>query len=167
MATAAKGGISQIRERRFRGLTPYYGTGPRFETDLGAMPAVTMSEGGRAAGSGRADASGAFGKGREARMIEMLRIAALVAALALIPVAAMAEGLVYKLYADGLACPFCAYGIEKKLSAVEGVERLDIDIDGGVVTVHMAEGAQLDEATARKAVKDAGFSLRRFEQAGE
>ncbi len=74
-------------------------------------------------------------------------------------------GAVYKLYVDGLACPFCAYGVEKKLRGVAGVEKLDIDINTGVVSVTMAEGASLDEAAARQIVKDAGFTLRDFERA--
>ncbi len=46
---------------------------------------------------------------------------------------AFADTQAYKLQADGLTCPFCAYGIEKKLSAIEGVEMLDIDIESGSV----------------------------------
>ncbi len=72
-------------------------------------------------------------------------------------------GEVYKLYVDGLACPFCAYGVEKKVTGLKGVEKIDIDIDGGLVSVTMAGGATLDEATASEAVDQAGFSLRKFE----
>ena len=36
-------------------------------------------------------------------------------------VAAFAAGTEYQLRVDGLACPFCAYGIEKKLKKTEGV----------------------------------------------
>lgn len=71
---------------------------------------------------------------------------------------------VYALGIDGLSCPFCAYGIEKELASLAGVERLGTDIGEGLVTVHMAAGATLDEATARKAAEDAGFSLRSFEE---
>ena len=91
----------------------------------------------------------------------MLRVfALLLAALWAMPVWA---GEVYKLYVDGLACPFCAYGVEKKVGGLDGVERVDIDIDGGLVAVTMAEGSTLDEATAKRAVDEAGFSLRVFE----
>lgn len=69
----------------------------------------------------------------------------------------------YRIHVDGLACPFCAYGIEKKLAAIEGVERVDTDIASGTVSVTMAKGATLDEAIADQAVRAAGFSLRRFE----
>lgn len=91
----------------------------------------------------------------------MLRVfVLLLAALWAMPVWA---GEVYKLYVDGLACPFCAYGVEKKVGGLDGVERVDIDIDGGLVAVTMAEGSTLDEATAKRAVDEAGFSLRAFE----
>lgn len=68
----------------------------------------------------------------------------------------------YVLEVDGLACPFCAYGVEKRLSAVEGVESIDTDIKSGRVVVTLAEGKALTEAAARKAVKDAGFTLKGF-----
>ena len=71
---------------------------------------------------------------------------------------------VYKVHVDGLSCPFCAYGIEKKFSHVEGVEAIDIDIKTGTTLITMAPGKILDETTARKTVKAAGFTLRDFEQ---
>ena len=76
--------------------------------------------------------------------------------------AVQAKPLTYELAVDGLACPFCAYGIEKKLGAIPGVKQLTVDIARGVVRVVMAEGAKLQEPAARKAVKSAGFSLARF-----
>lgn len=79
--------------------------------------------------------------------------------------AAFAAGPSYRIEVAGLACPFCAYGIEKKLNAVEGVEHLETNIKEGTVMVTMKDGAKLDEATAKQAVKDAGFTLNGFEQA--
>jgi mercuric ion binding protein len=77
---------------------------------------------------------------------------------------ARAEGASYRLEVDGLACPFCAYGVEKKLNALHGVERLETNIKEGAVIVTMKDGAELDEASARQAVKDAGFTLNGFKQ---
>lgn len=71
---------------------------------------------------------------------------------------------VYKVYVDGLSCPFCTYGIEKKFSRVKGVEKIDIDLKTGSTVITMAAGTTLDETTARKAVEAAGFTLRDFEQ---
>lgn len=76
--------------------------------------------------------------------------------------AALAQAA-YRIQVDGLACPFCAYGIEKKLGAIAGVTRVETDIAAGTLSVTMAEGTPLDEATATRAVSEAGFSLRGFE----
>ncbi len=71
-------------------------------------------------------------------------------------------GGVYELQVDGLSCPFCAYGIEKRLTQIEGVQSLQTDISGGVVVVTMRPDASLDEDEARQAVEKAGFTLRGF-----
>ena len=78
-------------------------------------------------------------------------------------VAASAEPQTYKLQVDGLACPFCAYGIEKQLSAIEGVEELDTDIAASVILLTMKDGDLLDETAAEQAVERAGFTLHGFE----
>ena len=85
-------------------------------------------------------------------------------ALLIWPVAAFAAPTQYQLRVDGLACPFCAYGIEKELNRTEGVAGIAIDINAGIVTVTMAEGATMTEAKADRIVKDAGFTLRAFEE---
>jgi copper chaperone CopZ len=88
----------------------------------------------------------------------------LVASVFLMSTAAIAAQQVFKVGVDGLACPFCAYGVEKKLKAVKGVEKVDVDIKTGTVLVTVVEGAVFDEATAKKAVTEAGFTLRGFEK---
>ena len=107
--------------------------------------------------------------------MSLSRITGVVSKLLLASVVVLAQGMVsaeaqettqptYTLHADGLACPFCAYGIEKQLSKIEGLEDIGIDIETGTLTLTMAKGATLEEATARKAVEAAGFSLRDFAQ---
>lgn len=73
----------------------------------------------------------------------------------------------YRLHVDGLACPFCAYGVEKKLRNTEGVEDVNIRINDGVVLVTAAEDAEFDEAHARRLLQEAGFTLRTFERITE
>lgn len=70
----------------------------------------------------------------------------------------------YQLGVDGIACPFCVYGIEKQLSKLEGIERIEIDIQKGLVLLIMADGSTLNEASVSDAVTKAGFSLRTFIQ---
>ncbi len=63
---------------------------------------------------------------------------------------------------DGLSCPFCAYGLEKHLKRVAGVERVDINMKDGKAIVHLKPGAQVDDAALKAAVKKAGFTARRI-----
>ncbi len=95
-------------------------------------------------------------------MTAPLRAALLALPLLLAAAGARAEQ-VYRLYVDGLACPFCAYGVEKKVGGLDGVARVDIDLEGGFVAVEMRDGRRLDEAAAGRAVSDAGFTLRRIQ----
>jgi mercuric ion binding protein len=61
---------------------------------------------------------------------------------------------------DGLACPFCAYGLEKKLTPLPGVTAVRIDYQAGWVELTLGDGATLEEATIRRAVRAAGFTPR-------
>ncbi|MDZ4142550.1 MAG: heavy-metal-associated domain-containing protein [Methylotenera sp.] len=90
---------------------------------------------------------------------------AIALSLILLATSALAAPVSYQLRVDGLSCPFCAYGIEKKLGALEGVQGIETNIKDGIVIVTMKDGVTLDEASAKKAVKEAGFSMRSFKQA--
>ncbi|MEE8123160.1 MAG: heavy-metal-associated domain-containing protein [Alphaproteobacteria bacterium] len=92
------------------------------------------------------------------------RTTAVALSLLLLPLVAFAAPTQYQLRVDGLACPFCAYGIEKELKRTDGVKSIDIDINAGVVTVTMAEGGTMTEAQASRIVEDAGFTLGGFEK---
>ncbi len=59
---------------------------------------------------------------------------------------------------DGLSCPFCAYGLEKKLKGIDGVNEIKIDIDQGLATLNVSEDKSVSEDEIRKAVKQAGFT---------
>ncbi len=74
-------------------------------------------------------------------------------------------GQAYLLQVDGLACPFCAYGIEKQLTSLQGVQDVVVDLNAGAVEVTMIDGASLSETAANQAVKDAGFTLKGFKSA--
>lgn len=71
----------------------------------------------------------------------------------------------YKIVVDGLACPFCAYGIEKQLHRISGVRDVQTDIASETVSVTMAPGSTLGKDTAAQAVKEAGFTLHEFQEA--
>lgn len=73
---------------------------------------------------------------------------------------AMAAGVQYQIRVDGLACPYCAYGIEKKFKQIDGVEKVDIDLEKGVVVVDAADDVELSEDRVRTLVNDSGFTYR-------
>jgi len=63
---------------------------------------------------------------------------------------------------DGLTCPFCAYGLEKKLKRLEGAEKIHIDIEKGIAYIQVREGKSIDEKNLKKAVADAGFTAKKI-----
>ncbi|ORE88799.1 heavy metal transport/detoxification protein [Oceanococcus atlanticus] len=72
----------------------------------------------------------------------------------------------YEMRVDGLACPYCAYGIEKKLKQIDGVdhESLDIDLNTGLVRVRVADGVTLSDERLRQLFSDAGVTFRSVER---
>lgn len=59
---------------------------------------------------------------------------------------------------DGLSCPFCAYGLEKKLRKVGNVVSLEIQVSEGRAVLHPKPGTSLDLAAVEQAVRDGGFT---------
>lgn len=60
---------------------------------------------------------------------------------------------------EGLACPICAYGLEKSLKKIDTVQAVSIHIKDGEVRMKLRDGAAIVEGDIRKAVVDAGFTL--------
>lgn len=85
---------------------------------------------------------------------------AFVLAMAMWTVTAWAADTQYVIRVDGLACPFCAYGVEKKLNKIDGVERVDIDLNDGLVTVDVLDSVKLSEPQMRQLLNDSGFTYR-------
>ena len=77
-----------------------------------------------------------------------------------VPVPAQGLPIQISIRVDGLSCPFCAYGLEKKLNKLEGTEKVRIDIEHGVAEITVAEGKTIEESRLRQAVLDAGFTPR-------
>jgi mercuric ion binding protein len=62
-----------------------------------------------------------------------------------------------KVEVEGMACPFCAYGLEKQLKKIEGVEDVYIDIQEGQATFHVPGKSDITKEKLNKIVRDAGF----------
>lgn len=60
----------------------------------------------------------------------------------------------------GLSCPFCAYGLEKKLNKLKDISDLKIGVEQGLVnfTLPVQNDTTAIKTTIRTIVKDAGFT---------
>jgi len=72
-----------------------------------------------------------------------------------------------KIWVDGLACPFCAYGLEKKMKKLPSVNNLFVDLNNGFITFNTPSDKVPSEAVLKKLIKEAGFKARKFEYAKE
>ncbi|MDX2560185.1 heavy-metal-associated domain-containing protein [Streptomyces sp. TX20-6-3] len=58
---------------------------------------------------------------------------------------------------SGMTCGHCRTAITQSVSALDGVISVDVDVDGGLVTV--TTGGEPDDAAITAAVDDAGYEL--------
>lgn len=70
------------------------------------------------------------------------------------------EWIYIKLEVDGLSCPFCAYGLEKKLKKIPGATDIYINIKEGFSTIKTPVESKPSEEKLIEVVKEAGFSPR-------
>jgi copper chaperone CopZ len=68
-----------------------------------------------------------------------------------------------KIGVDGMACPFCAYGLEKKIKKIKGAENLYIDINEGFITFAVPSDKKPSEEELKKIIKEAGFKVREID----
>lgn len=68
-----------------------------------------------------------------------------------------------KIQVDGLSCPFCAYGLEKKLKELESARDIHIDVKEGYATLNVLKENQPGEDELKEIVKKAGFTARSIE----
>lgn len=69
------------------------------------------------------------------------------------------EGATVVLKVDGMACPFCAYGLEKRLKEIPAVDEILIRVSDGLVQIRLVEGQRLEDEALGLAVDRAGFTL--------
>lgn len=60
---------------------------------------------------------------------------------------------------NGLVCDFCARSLEKTFRKTGKVSGVSVDLTTKEVRLKFAPGADIDDATIRKLVKDAGYAV--------
>lgn len=78
--------------------------------------------------------------------------------LILLPVTAAAEVTQAIVSVEGMSCPFCAFGVEKKLKTVNGAGEVTVNMKDGTATLVAKEDKSLDIGQISKAVRTAGFT---------
>lgn len=58
---------------------------------------------------------------------------------------------------EGLTCPFCSFGAQKRLKKVGGVKDVKVDVNLGLATLFAGQGQSIDVQQIPDAVKKAGF----------
>lgn len=66
-------------------------------------------------------------------------------------------------HVDGLACPFCAYGLEKKLDELDPIQAMEVQIETSRILVAFRAEKRATEEELKRAVEEAGFSARKIE----
>ena len=71
---------------------------------------------------------------------------------------AFAEIQSIEMQVDGMTCPFCVYGIEKNLKALQEVTDASSNLKTGIVDIVIKEDAPLDIEKLNKAILESGFT---------
>lgn len=67
------------------------------------------------------------------------------------------------IHVKGISCPFCAYGLEKKLKGLEGVTDFSMDLEGGKAEVVFSDRDLIKMEKIENAVRDSGFTPGKIE----
>jgi len=59
---------------------------------------------------------------------------------------------------DGMTCPFCVYGIEKKLEALGEVKDASSNLKTGIVDIKLEGNGPLDIERLNEAIRESGFT---------
>ena len=88
----------------------------------------------------------------------------LIATMLLLFSTAAFAGDKYLVTVEGMSCPFCAHGVEKKVRKMTGVAFAAVDLKTSTVAIEMEDGAKPQEEAVKKAIMDAGFSFKSMEK---
>ena len=59
---------------------------------------------------------------------------------------------------DGMTCDHCRHAVTAEVSAIPGIQTVDVDVTGGTLTIYADQ--PIDRAQIASAVDEAGYTLR-------
>jgi copper chaperone CopZ len=78
----------------------------------------------------------------------------------LLAVAASSAAATIEMTVNGLVCAFCAQGIEKKLKKFPATAEVLVSLEHRLVAVSLHDGQDITDADLRKALTDAGYTVK-------
>jgi copper chaperone CopZ len=81
-------------------------------------------------------------------------------AAALLAVASNGIAATIEMTVNGLVCAFCAQGIEKKLKKFPATAEVVVSLEHRLVAVALKDGQDIPDADLRKALTDAGYTVK-------
>lgn len=91
-----------------------------------------------------------------------MKIKAIILVIAVVMVSAFAKAQntmdTFEVQVDGLGCPFCAYGLEKKFKEFKGIKKVAIDIETGDFSFNYPAEKALTMEAVVKQVEKAGYT---------
>ncbi len=68
----------------------------------------------------------------------------------------------------GMSCPFCAYGLQKKLLRLDKTEKIEVKLKEGLAVLTLKEGiSDIPDEEIEKLVDEAGFEAAKIERSFE
>jgi copper chaperone CopZ len=86
----------------------------------------------------------------------------LLCAVILLVVAASSTAATIEMTVNGLVCAFCAQGIEKKLRKFPATAEVVVSLEQRLVAVSLKDGQDIADADLRKALTDAGYTVKQI-----
>ena len=80
--------------------------------------------------------------------------------MALLTVASISTAATIEMTVNGLVCAFCAQGIEKKLKKFPATAEVVVSLEHRLVAVALKDGQDIPDADLRKALTDAGYTVK-------
>ena len=83
-----------------------------------------------------------------------------VLAVALLAIAASSPAATIEMTVNGLVCAFCAQVIERKLKKFPATAEVVVSLEHRLVAVALKDGQDIPDADLRRALTDAGYSVK-------
>lgn len=68
------------------------------------------------------------------------------------------ERVYIKIEVKGLACPYCAFGMEKELKKISGVEKVEIELKEGLAFISTPISQKPEKQKLAQVITDSGFT---------